>query len=213
MTSFSWKSRHKDFDGYMKTSQKPGIRNSMNTFDLEFKVWWWETQNKIVIFQTFHLSHNHDRFAFWSWKAYSRTKHRLVDSDSNRQLRTIIYPLCKIGQSEPWVFLLGAKNTQNQVFGNINYKETLMQKSLFTLFIYCKILILSIFRANLKNDQKNDINVQFSHPLQTMCTNQSGSKETLYFFFICRNQIFHYQLSFWHIWKKKLKILAFFWKK
>ena len=77
-----------------------------------------------------------------------------------------------------------------------------MQKSLFTLFICCKILILSIFRANLKNDQKNDINVQFSHPLQAMYTNQSGCKETLYFFFICRNQIFHYQLSFWYIWKK-----------
>ena len=85
-----------------------------------------------------------------------------------------------------------------------------MQKSLFTLFIYCKILFLSIFRANLKNDQKNDINVQFSHPLQTVCTNQSGSKETLYFFFICRNQIFHYQLSFWHIWKKSWKFWRFF---
>ena len=93
-------------------------------------------------------------------------------------------------------FCLARKNAQNQVFGNINYKETLMQNSLCTLFIYYKILILSIFRANLKNDQKNDINVQFSHPLQTVCTNQSGSKETLYFFFICRNQIFHYQLSF-----------------
>ena len=155
-----------------------GKRNSMNTFDLEFKVWWWETQNKIDIFQTFHLSHNHDRSAFWSWKAYSRTKHRLVDLDSNRQLRTIISPLCKFGQSEPWVFLVGAKNAQNQVFGNINYEETLMQKSLFAVFIYCKILILSTFRANLKNDQKNDINVRFSHPLQTVCTYQSGSKET-----------------------------------
>ena len=81
-------------------------------------------------------------------------------------------------------------------FGNINYKETLMQKSLFTLFMYCKILILSIFRANLKNDQKIDVNVQFSHPLQAMYTNQSGCKETLYFFFICRNQILPYQLSF-----------------
>ena len=28
----------------------------LNTFDLESKVWWWETQKKIVIFQTFHLS-------------------------------------------------------------------------------------------------------------------------------------------------------------
>ena len=85
-----------------------------------------------------------------------------------------------------------------------------MRKSLFTLLICCKILILSIFRANLKNDQKNDINVQFSHPLQTVCTNQSGSKETLYFFFICRNQIFHYQLSFWYIWKKSWKFWRFF---
>ena len=70
------------------------------------------------------------------------------------------------------------------------------------MFTYCKILILSIFRANLKNDQKIDVNVQFSHPLQAMYTNQSGCKETLYFFFICRNQIFPYQLSFWYIWKK-----------
>ena len=102
------------------------------------------------------------------------------------------------------------KNSQNQVFRNINYKETLMQKSLFTLFICCKILILSIFRANLKNDQKIDVNVQFSHPLQAMYTNQSGCKETLYFFFICRNQIFPYQLSFWYIWKKSWKFWRFF---
>ena len=93
-----------------------GKRNSMNTFDLEFKVWWWETQNKIVIFQTFHLSHNHDRSAFWSWKAYSRTKHRLVDLDSNRQLRTIISPLCKVGQSEPCKFLVGAKKYSKSSF-------------------------------------------------------------------------------------------------
>ena len=42
-------------------------------------------------------------------------------------------------------------------FENIKYEETLMQKSFCKLFIYCKILILSIFRANLKNDQKNYI--------------------------------------------------------
>ena len=28
------------------------------------KLQWQETQNKIVIFQTFHLSHDHGRFAF-----------------------------------------------------------------------------------------------------------------------------------------------------
>ena len=93
-----------------------GKRNSMNTFDLEFKVWWWETQNKIVIFQTFHLSHNHDRSAFWSWKAYSRTKHRLVDLDFNRQLRTIISPLCKFGQTQSCKFLVGAKKYSKSNF-------------------------------------------------------------------------------------------------
>ena len=91
-------------------------RSSMNWSDLEFKVWWWETQNKIVVFQIFHLSHNHDRSAFWSWKAYSRTKHLLKDLDSNRQLRTIISPLCKFGQSEAWVFLLGAKKYSKSSF-------------------------------------------------------------------------------------------------
>ena len=108
---FSWKlvkiGSYKSFEKF---------RNSMNTFDLEFKVWWWETQNKIVIFQTFHLCHNYDRSTFWSWKAYSRTKHRLVDLDSNRQLRTIIPPLCKFGQSEPWTFLLGAKKYSKSSF-------------------------------------------------------------------------------------------------
>ena len=71
---------------------------------------------------------------------------------------------------------------------------------------------MSIFRANLKNDQKIDVNVQFSHPLQAMYTNQSGCKERLYFFFICRNQIFHYQLSF-DIFEKKVENFGVFLKK
>ena len=93
-----------------------GKGSSMNWSDLEFKVRWWETQNKIVIFQTFHLSKNHSRFAVWSWKAYSRKNHHSIDSDSNRQLRTIISPVCKFGQSEPSNFLLGAKNYSKSSF-------------------------------------------------------------------------------------------------
>ena len=67
-----------------------------------------------------------------------------------------------------------------------------MQKRICTLFISSKILILSVFRANLKNDQKIAVNVQFSHPFQMICTNTFDCKETLYLSFICRDQISHH---------------------
>ena len=91
-------------------------RSSMNLSDLDFKVSWRKKHHKNFHFSKFHLSHNHSRFASWSWKSYSRKKHRSVDLNSLTQVRTIISPVCKFGQSEPPKILFGAKNAQNQVF-------------------------------------------------------------------------------------------------
>ena len=93
-----------------------GGKTSMNLSHFDFKVSWRKKHHKNFHFSKFHLSHNHSRFASWSWKSYSRKKHRSVDSNFLRQVRTIISPVCKFGQSEPPKILFGAKNAQNQVF-------------------------------------------------------------------------------------------------
>ena len=85
-----------------------------------------------------------------------------------------------------------------------------MQNRLCTVFISSKLLILSVFRANLKNDIKNDTNVLFSHSLRMIYTNPLDTKGRLNSFFTSCNQIFHNPRSFWYIWIKSCKIWPFF---
>ena len=85
-----------------------------------------------------------------------------------------------------------------------------MQNSLCTIFIWSKLLILSVFRANLKNDKKNDTNFLFSHSLRMIYTNSLDTKGRIKFFFTPCDQIFHNSRSFWYIWIKSCKILPFF---
>ena len=92
-----------------------GGKTSMNLSDLDFKVSWRKKLHKNFHFPKFYLSHNHSRFASWSWKSYSRKKYHSVDLNSLTQVRTIISPVSKFGQSEPPKILFGAKNAQNQV--------------------------------------------------------------------------------------------------
>ena len=107
-------------------------------------------------------------------------------------------------------FCLARKMLKIKFFGYINYKETLMQKGLCILFISSEILILSVFRANLKIDIKNDTNARFSHSLRMIYTNPYDTKERLQFFFTPCNQILHKTRSFWYIWIKSCKKLPFF---
>ena len=102
-----------------------GGKTSMNLSDLDFKVSWRKKLHKNFHFPKFYLSHNHSRFASWSWKSYSRKKYHSVDLNSLTQVRTIISPVSKFGQSEPPKILFGAKNAQIKFFGYIHYKETL----------------------------------------------------------------------------------------
>ena len=73
-----------------------------------------------------------------------------------------------------------------------------------------EIFILSFFRANPKNDQKNHLNVQFSQSFQWMFTNWLDTKEIYNLFFICCNQILDSQLRFRYIWMKSWKNWRFF---
>ena len=122
--------------------------------------------------------------------------HHSLDFNPCREVREIIAPVHKFGQSETSKILFVSNNAQNQVFleyklqGFSNAKKHLHQ-------IYRdQILILSNFRANHKNDQKAYVNVQFSQTLQMIYANQLDIKERFNFFFISPNQIFHNLLSF-----------------
>jgi len=79
-------------------------------------------------------------------------------------------------------FCLARKMLKINFFGLIYYKETLMQNSLCAVFNGSKLLILSVFRANLKNDIKNDTNVLFSHSLRMIYTNSLDTKGRIILF-------------------------------
>ena len=93
-----------------------GGKTSMNPSDLDFKVSWRKTLHKNCHFSKFHVSHNHSGFASGSSKSYSRKNHRSVDLNPLGQVRTIISPVCKCGQSETTKNLFGAESAQNQGF-------------------------------------------------------------------------------------------------
>ena len=84
-----------------RPSKMLGGITTMNPSDLMFKVSWRKKHYKNCHFSNFYLSHNHSRFVSWSWQSYSRKNHRSIDVNPIRQVRTIISPVCKFGQSEP----------------------------------------------------------------------------------------------------------------
>ena len=105
-------------------------------------------------FQNFYMTKIEENRFSQFWARNILVHHHSVDFNPCREVREIIAPVYKFGQSEPSKILFGANNAQNQVFLKYKFQGFSNAKKHLHQIYKDKILVLSIFRANHKNDQK-----------------------------------------------------------